>query len=115
METVGSEIETLIDRVEDYSKTTLELAKLNSLQTTTSVVTSLLWRLSVIFILLLFVLIISIGMALFLGDLLGAVYYGFFIVAGFYLLTGLVMHFFLHNWIKNPISKLIITEALQVL
>jgi ABC-type transport system involved in cytochrome bd biosynthesis fused ATPase/permease subunit len=61
----------------------------------------------------LFALVLNIGIALWLGELLGKNYYGFFIVAVFYLLSAIVLHFFLHNWIKKPVSNLIITQALQ--
>ncbi|HLP19907.1 MAG TPA: hypothetical protein VK174_06380, partial [Chitinophagales bacterium] len=71
------------------------------------------WRLSVIVMLSLFALVFNIGVALWLGEVLGKSYYGFFIVAGFYLLTGVVLHFFLRSWIKKPVSDLIITQALQ--
>lgn len=113
METPASDFQTLIEKVEEYSKTTLELAKLQGLETTTQVVTSLVWRLCVALILSLAVLVLNIGIALLLGDVLGKSYYGFFIVSAFYLVAGLVLHFFPHHWIKNPISKLIITQALQ--
>ncbi len=105
----STEIEVLIERVEDYTVTTLELAKLHTLQTTATVVTSLVWRLSVSFIFILFLLLVSTGIAVLLGNLLGQLYYGFFIVAGFYLFAGLVLHFFLRSWIANPICNLIIT------
>ena len=106
-------IETLYERAESYGKTTYELTKLKSLETTTVVVTSLVSRLSVIIMISLFALILNIGIALWLGELLGKSYYGFFIVAGFYLLAGVVLHFFLLKWIKKPISDLIIKQALQ--
>jgi hypothetical protein len=60
-----------------------------------------------------FALVLNLGVALWLGELLGKSYYGFFIVAAFYLLAGLVLHFFLQRWIRKPISDLIITQALQ--
>lgn len=113
METPVTEIENLLERVEAYSKTTLELAKLHTLQTTATVVTSLIWRLSVSVVFLLFLFLLSTGIALLLGHLLGQSYYGFFIVAGFYLVAGLVLHFFLRHWIEKPISRLMITAALQ--
>lgn len=113
METPTTSIEELYERGETFSKTTIELAKLKGLETTTIVVTALIWRLTVIIVIALFVLVLNIGIALWLGELLGKSYYGFFIVAGFYLLSGIVLHFFLHNWIKKPVSDLIITQALQ--
>ncbi|MES2619762.1 MAG: hypothetical protein V4615_02845 [Bacteroidota bacterium] len=106
-------IETLYERAESYGKTTYELTKLKSLETTTVVVTSLVSRLSVIIMISLFALVLNIGIALWLGELLGKSYYGFFIVAGFYLLAGVVLHFFLLKWIKKPMSDLIIAQALQ--
>ena len=60
-----------------------------------------------------FILILNIGIALLLGEWFGKSYYGFFIVAAFYLLAGIVLHFFLHKWIKELISAVIIKQALQ--
>ena len=113
METPTSLIEELFEKGEAYTKTSIELAKLKGLETTTQVVTTMVWRMSVIVMLSLFVLVLNIGIALLLGELLGKSYFGFFIVAGFYLLAAIVLHFFLHNWIKKPVSDLIITQALQ--
>ncbi len=113
METPASLLENLFEKGEAYTKTSLEIAKLKGLETTTQVVTTMMWRGSVIAMFSLFVLVLNIGIALWLGELLGKNYYGFFIVAGFYLLSGIVLHFFLHNWIKKPVSNLIITQALQ--
>jgi hypothetical protein len=113
METPASSIESLFERIEAYSKTTYELSKLKLLETATIVVTALVPRLSVIVMISLFALVFNIGIALFLGELLGKSYYGFFIVAGFYLVVGIALHFFLQKWIKKPISNLIIRQALQ--
>lgn len=103
----------LFEKGETYGKTSLELAKLKGLETTTHVVTSFITRLSVIIMISLFALVFNIGIAMWLGELLGKSYYGFFIVATFYLVAGIVLHLFLHHWIKKPISELIITQALQ--
>ena len=113
METPVGPIESLLGRVETYSKTSLELAKLKSLETTTHVATSLISRMSVLILFALFVLVFTIGIALWLGELLGHSYYGFFIVAGFYLLVGIIFQLFLHKWINKPVGDLIITQALQ--
>jgi hypothetical protein len=113
METPTSIIETLFEKAEAYSKTSFELGKLKSVETTSTVVTYLVSRLSVIIMVSLFALVLNIGIALWLGEMLGAYYFGFFIVAGFYLIAGIVLHFFLHSWIKKPLSDLIITQALQ--
>ena len=113
METPANSIESLFERLEAYTKTSFELSKLKSVEMTALVVTELVSRLSVIILVSLFALVLNIGIALLLGELLGKAYYGFFIVAAFYLLAGAVLHFFLHKWIKRPVSELIITKALQ--
>ncbi|MBP8792061.1 MAG: hypothetical protein KBH29_02675 [Lutibacter sp.] len=106
-------IESLFERVEVYGKTTYELSKLKLLKTTTVVVPSLITKVIVILMILMFTVFFTIGIALYLGELLGKLYYGLFIIAAFYLIVGIVFHFFLHNWIKKPISNLIIKQALQ--
>ena len=113
MGTPVNHLETLFEKGEAYTKTSIELAKLKGLETTTHIVTTMVWRMSVIVMLSLFVLVLNIGIALWLGELLGKSYFGFFIVAGFYLLAAIILHFFLHNWIKKPVSELIITQAFQ--
>ncbi len=112
-DTPVNEIESLLERVETYAKTSYELAKLKSLNAATEVSTSLISRLSVIIMASLFVLIFNIGVALLLGELLGKNYYGFFIVAGFYLIASIVLHYFMYKWIKKPVSDSIILQALQ--
>lgn len=109
----GSQIEQLVERIEAYGRTTYELSKLKVLETTIHVATSFLSRLSVIVMISFFVLILNIGLALWLGELMGKVYYGFFIVAGFYLVAGVLSNMFLHKWIKKPISSFFIKQALQ--
>lgn len=113
METPASVVEALYERAETYGKTTIELSKLRVLETTTQVVTTLISRVSVILMLAMSALVLNIGIALWLGEILGKIYYGFFVVAAFYLIVGIVLYFFLHNWIKKPLSETIITQALQ--
>ena len=113
MEPQASLIESLVERVETYGKTTFELSKLKVLETTTHVAASLTSRLSVIVVIFLFALVLNIGIALLLGELLGKLYYGFFAVAGFYFITGIILHFFLRKWIKKTVSNLIIKQVIQ--
>ena len=113
METPARSIELLFEKAEIYGKTTYELSKLKLLETTTIVVSSVLARLSVTIMISMFVVVFSLGIALMLGEMLGKAYYGFFIVAGFYLFAGILLHFFLHKLIKKPVSELIIKQALQ--
>jgi hypothetical protein len=104
---------TLYEKVEIFGKTTYELSKLKSLETTTVVATTLIEKMSVVLMLGLFLMILNVGIALLIGEALGKLYYGFFIISGFYLLVAIVLYFNLNRWIKRPISELIISQALR--
>lgn len=113
METPAKSFGDLFDSAESYVKTTYELSKLRALEGVTLVVTALVSKLVVIIVGSLFIFALSIGVALWLGESLGKLHYGFFIVAGFYLLVGIILNFFLHKWLKRPVTEVIITETLQ--
>lgn len=106
-------IESLFEKVEMYSKTRYDLFKLRVLETVTVVAALLLSRLVVIAIFFVFVFFFNIGIALMVGDLFGKLYYGFFLVAIFYLIVGIIFHFFFHKWAKRVLVDLIVTQALQ--
>lgn len=106
-------IEPLFERAEEFGKTSYELIKLKTLHKTTKVLSTFVSRGLVILILSMFVTILTIGVALWLGDLLGKPYYGFFCVAGFYGIAGVVLYFFLQNQIKKCVSNSIISLMLN--
>lgn len=113
METPKSLIEELYEKVEDYSLTSIELAKLKGLQTTSSIIAALISKMGVVIIVTLFIVMISTGAAFWLGEILGKLYYGFFVVGGFYLIMSIVSYFLLFHLIKRPISSLIIKHVLH--
>ncbi len=106
-------IESLFESAETYAKTTIEISKLKALETTTVIVTSLMSKLIVMILFLLFFLVLNTGIAFLIGDLVGKAYYGFFIVAAFYLVAGIISHFFLFKWLAKPIGDFIISQFLQ--
>ena len=55
----------------------------------------------------------NIGLALWIGEVLGYSYCGFFVVAAFYLLLALLIYWFRNQWIKNPVSNFIISQSLK--
>ncbi|OAB29442.1 hypothetical protein SAMN05444395_10657 [Flavobacterium fryxellicola] len=113
MENNASTIEMLFERAEDYTRTTVELAKLNAVDKTADVLSSLLSRLTVSIVFVLFAFLANIGLSLWLGELLGKVYYGFFIVSSLYLIVAIVLYFFKDQWLKMPISNFIIVKMLK--
>lgn len=113
MENNTNLIEALLEKTVDYGKVSLELARLKALDKTTDVASSLVTQLVVITVLLSFLFFLNFGLALWLGKLLGEMYYGFFVVAGFYALTTIFIYFFLRKWIKRIAANTIIKQILK--
>lgn len=113
MDDKTSSIENLYERLEAYSKTSVELYKLKAIEKTAEVSSNLASGIAVVSVACFFVLFINLGIAMWLGELLGKIYYGFFIVAGFYAFATLLIYLFRKQWIKRPISNTIITHALK--
>lgn len=101
-------IEPLWERVEDYGKTSLELLKLKSVDKTSDVVSTLLPYLVVVIFSVIFLMFVNFGIAFWLGSMWDSVYLGFFAVAAFYGLCGIVVHFLLHDRIKERMRNTII-------
>lgn len=103
----------LVERAEEYSKSTIELFKLRTIDKSADVVSSIVSRIVIIMMVSLSVLIINIGLALWIGSALGELYYGFFIVGSFYAFVALLFHLFHHQWLKYPISNSLIKQMLK--
>ena len=58
-------------------------------------------------------LFFNLGVAFWLGEMLGKIFYGFFIVAAFYLLMMTVVYFFMYKWLKKVIGNFIIKQLLK--
>lgn len=106
-------VEELIEKTVDYGKSSLELAKLKALDKTSDAVSSILAYSIVIIVLCSFMLFLNVGLALWIGKILGEIYYGFFVVAGFYCVLAILIYFFLHKWIKNQIGNVFIKQVLK--
>jgi lipopolysaccharide export LptBFGC system permease protein LptF len=113
MENKTNIMEPLFERIEEYAKTNYELLKLKTIDKITELLSTFVSRFSSIVILLTSLVFLNIGIALWLGDLLGKTYYGFLCVAGFYFIVWIVVHFFMHNWIKKRVGNSIISQLLK--
>ena len=113
MENTTATIEKLIEKAEAYSKTTLELYKLNVIYKAANIFSSLAIKLVLIVVVIFFLLMINIGFALYLGEYFGKNYYGFFVIAFFYIFLGIIIYLFRNQWIKKPVSNFIISQSLN--
>ena len=106
-------VETLFEQAGDYVETRVDLLKLQVIQKTSDIISSLASRLILVVIIVIFVMIANVGIALVLGEWMGKTYYGFFTLAGFYLIVGLIFNSFKSKWIKEPVANSIIRKAFK--
>jgi hypothetical protein len=106
-------IEMLIDKIEEYSKTTIELYKLKIIDKSTDVFASLASRIIIFIIIALFFIVLTIGVALYLGDVMGKPYYGFFAVAGFYAVTAIILFIIRKPYIEKTFNDYIINQIFK--
>jgi hypothetical protein len=113
MEEKTNLVDTLFGNAIDYGMTSFELAKLKTVNKISDVVSTIVPN-SVVYILMLpFLLFLNLGIALWLGEELGKIYFGFFAVAAFYCILGLVVKLFMHKWLKKIVGNYIIRTLLK--
>lgn len=107
-ESVKEKIEHLFNSARAYADTRVELFKLKALDKAGDMLSSVLSKAIVLVVFLFFVILLNIGLALWLGELLGKTYYGFFVLAGIYLLAGIIFNSMRKKWFKTPLLDKII-------
>lgn len=113
MENKTSTLELLLEKIEAYGKTSFELYKCQAIATSSEVISNLAAKLVFIVLIMLALFMINIGVAFWIGDLLNKTYYGFFVVALFYIIVGVVCYLLRRELIKTPISNSIIKSFLK--
>jgi hypothetical protein len=108
-----SNIDSLISKAGDFVETKTTLWKLKAVDKTSDVVSDAASSIMITLFIGFFIITLSIGIALYIGEQMGKNYYGFFIVAGFYGITGLLIYLFRKNLIKMPVSNFIIHKILK--
>jgi len=106
-------VELLIEKAVDYGKTGFELAKLRSVEKVSDVVSSLIPHFVVLILFASFMVFLNLGLAFWLGDILGKTFYGLLVVAGFYGICGFVLHFFMHKWFKRVVGNYFVKTLLN--
>ena len=113
MENKEKLIEALLENAVEYSKTSFELVKLKALDKTSDLVSSFIPHTVVFVLVASFTLFLNLGLAFWFAEILGKTCYGFFVVAAFYCIAGIVLHFFMHNWFKNLVCNYFIKQVLK--
>ena len=106
-------IESLFERAGEYVETRVDLYKLKAVDKSSDVLSSVISKMIVLLVFVMFIFIVNIGVALLLGELLGRSWYGFFVLAGFYFITGIIFYYMRKKWFKSPIADRMIQKLLK--
>lgn len=103
----------LYDHAEQYLKTSVELYRLKAVKTGAGIFSSVAtgFILGVVFSMVL--LFASIGLALYLGKLLGAWHHGFFAVCGIYLIAGIVVYAIRTKILRRKLNDYFVKEVFE--
>lgn len=112
MDATQSKLESLIEKAEAYFITSLKLTKLKLTQTVTAAMSVVAFKLILIVMISLLFNVFSIGAGLWLGDVLGKAYFGFFAVSLLYLVLIIVVNIFFQKWIKRVITQSILKDLI---
>ena len=107
------EVEKLFGLVEDYSKTSIELFKLQAINKYAEVFSMVTSKIIIVLIASFFAICLNMALALWIGEMLGKIYYGFFIVSAFYLIIALIVWIFKKLWIEEPLQNSIIDNLMD--
>ncbi len=115
MEKENGIIEPLFEKVEQYSKTSIEIWKLKAIDKVSDfssiMLAKLIWFMAFVF----FILFLSLAMSFYFGYILNNLFFGFMIVALFYAVLGAILVFsqnLLGKRIKNQVVKQLIDRTI---
>ena len=110
MEGKPTNVEELFQKIKEYADVRLNLFKLKSINKFAGFMSLSITLIILIVIFSTILLCITIGAALLIGEWVGKIYYGFFIVGGIYLIIGLVIYSMRDKLIKTKVSDKLIKE-----
>jgi len=113
MEDHSKLIDSLLERALEYGKTSYGLVKLNVVDKTSDGISTLVPHSIVLLVMGTVLLFFNLGMAFWLGEILGEFYYGFFTVAAFYVVIAFILYFFMRKWLKRVFYDYFIRQLLK--
>jgi len=113
MEDQAKLFESLIGRLEHYAQSTAELYKYKAIDIFADAVSSMCAYVVIVLFAVSGFMILNIGIAFWLGELLGRMYFGFFAVAGFYALASCLFFVVRLRMIIKPLRNVIVSQALK--
>lgn len=113
MENQPNPIGSLFESAGSYLETRIDLLKLKAVSKSSDIVSSIVSGLVILVLITFGILILSVGLAIWAGSLLGSLWYGFFAVGGFYVLLSILLIAFKGKWLKGPVSDIVVKKLLN--
>ena len=113
MENTTQAVEHLFEKAKTYTQTSIELLKLNIIDKASEIISDLSVKILVSVVVIVALTYTNIALALYLGELLGKNYLGFFAISGFYLLVAIIIFLFKEKIVRNPIRQFVINQFLN--
>lgn len=110
MEETTQIIKNLLVSTNEYGKAKYRLILMKLIDRISDDISSFIANLFLLFTVACFLLFANFGIAIWLGDILGSPFYGFYTVAGFYLIFSFLIHLFFKKWIKRRFHDIIISK-----
>lgn len=105
MENKTTNVEDLFYKVKDYADTRIDLFKLKAISKVSGILSSIISGVVLVLLLLMVLICITIGLSLLIGSALGHAWLGFLIMAGVYVIIGLIIFMSRSKLLKTPISN----------
>ena len=103
-------IDTLFEKTKDYVETRADLFRLKAIRKTAQIGSSLISKVIIGVVFSSFFIFLNIGIALWLGSILGTAYYGFFALSALYLIVGIIVYSNRKKILSSPIADSIIKK-----
>jgi len=113
MESTFARVEELADTLKEYVNTKIESVKLNAAEKTSAAVANTLAGIIVALVFFFFVIFASVALSLGLGEWIGMTWAGFLIVAGLYLLIGILVWAARGKLIRLPLMNAMIRQLFR--
>lgn len=110
MENVFARVEKLADHIREYVNVRLDAVKLGTAEKTSKAIAGALAFVVMVQFLVLFLIFASFALAYAFAALTGKVYWGFLIVAGIYLLSGLAVWISRERILRIPLMNILLRQ-----
>jgi hypothetical protein len=105
--------EPLLRIIENWANSNIRLFKLKMIEKAADILTGLITGLVILISVFFILVLLSVAASLWLGQLMGKMYYGFMTVAAFYILLILILYKGRNLLIKNPLIAMFIKKMMK--